>query len=200
MKTFSSLNAARPAFCRTALVFLLIAVTMGMARAGTLDLGAPTTHTPYDPYLEPMWAVLHRLGANQPDPAQVEQLVREGRGFGYSYNKEQPYVPQTPDITEARKAGDCKAKALWLASKMDTRNVRFVIGKASASRPINHAWLIWEGPQGWLILDATMLSRPLPPDRCSSTDYIPNFSYSPSGKFAHAAAATGAGKKYSDHL
>src|SRR6185312_4831241 len=107
-----------------------------------------------------------------------------------------PYVPQTPAETESTKSGDCKAKALWLASKMGSRNVRFVVGKASVERNVNHAWLIWEGPQGWLILDATMFSKPLQPDRLSPSDYVPSFSYSPSGRYAHAVAAIIAGKKY----
>ncbi|MEI9894616.1 MAG: hypothetical protein WDN28_12200 [Chthoniobacter sp.] len=77
----------------------------------------------------------------------VEKLVREGRSFRYVYNKEQPYVPQPPELTEATKSGDCKAKSLWLASRMNTRRVRFVIGKLSLGAPKSHAWLVWESPQ-----------------------------------------------------
>ena len=33
-------------------------------------------------------------------------------------------------MTESRQQGDCKAKSLWLASKMETRNARYVVGKA----------------------------------------------------------------------
>jgi hypothetical protein len=197
-----------PAFLRNWLgvvgKILLAAVfttwTPRSAQAGPLDLGTPISHTPYDQYLGPVWEVMHRLGANQPDPAEVEKLVREGRSFRYSYNSNQPFVPQTPEQTESTKCGDCKAKALWLASKMDSRNVRFVIGKAGAQPGVSHAWLIWEGPQGWLILDATMYSRPLQPDRLSPTDYLPRFSYSPTGKFAHAYAAAAHPAKYGDHL
>jgi hypothetical protein len=201
MKAFFLSHFAHLLFCRKRFAALIFALAAGAAQAGTLDLGSPTTHTPYDPYLGPVWDVMHRLGGNKPDPAVVEQLVREGRAFRYSFNKDQPYVPQLPDVTEATKSGDCKAKALWLASKMDCRNVRFVIGKASAARPVNHAWLIWEGPQGWLILDATMLSRPLEPEKCAASDYIPNFSFAPSGgKYAHIVAAAAPTKKYGDHL
>ncbi|HEY3899020.1 MAG TPA: hypothetical protein VGM54_10430 [Chthoniobacter sp.] len=169
------------------------------ALAGSLDLGSPTSHTPYDQYLGPMWEVLHRLGGANPDMNAVDHLVAEGRAFRYSFNKEQPYCPQTPEVTESTKSGDCKAKALWLAAKLDTRNVRFVIGKASAERTMNHAWLIWEGPQGWLILDATMYSRPLQPERLLPTDYVATYSYSPTGRYAHAVV-TSAGSKYGDHL
>ncbi len=179
---------------------LVLSSSSVTAFAGTLDLGAPTARTPYDQYLGPVWEVLHHLGDAQPDPGEVEKLVREGRAFRYSFNKEQPYVPQPPEVTESTRSGDCKAKALWLAAKMATRNVRFVIGKASLQSAQNHAWLIWEAPQGWLILDATMFSHSLEPDRLSPADYVPCFSYSPTGKYAHAVNGGAGANKYSDHL
>lgn len=180
--------------------FLLLILPPGISRPADLDLGSPTSRTPYDSYLDPVWKVFHQLSNGQVDPSVVEQLVREGRGFRYSYNKDQPYVPQSPDVTETTKSGDCKAKSLWLASKMNSRNVRFVIGKLYLGSPKSHAWLIWQSPQGWLILDATNYSKPLVPERVSPSELVPTFSYSPSGKYAHAMAAAAQGGKYGDHL
>ena len=164
-----------------------------------LDLGAPASRTPYDQYLGPMWSVLSQLNGKA-DMATVEQLVRQGRGFRYGYNKAQPYVPQSPSETESTKSGDCKAKSLWLADKMNDRAVRYVIGKAKAGQSMSHAWLIWNGPEGWLILDATLYSRPLSPERISRTQFVPIYSYAPSGKYAHAVSAAGAADKNGDHL
>lgn len=178
---------------------LLLLLTGGWCSA-ELDLGSPTSRTPYDPYLDPVWKVFRQLSGGQVDPAAVEQLVREGRSFRYYYNKDQPYVPQPPEVTESMKAGDCKAKSLWLAKKMNSSKVRFVIGKLSLSSAKSHAWLIWEGPQGWLILDATNYSKPLVPERVSSSELVPTFSYSTSGKYAHAMVAAARGGKYSDHM
>jgi hypothetical protein len=184
---------------RTTAVIGYIGILMS-ARASTLDLGSPTSHTPYDAYLGPMWDVLHHLGGAQPDMGTVDKLVAEGRGFRYVFKKDQPYVPQTPAETESTHSGDCKAKALWLASKMDSSKIRFVVGKAKVESTMSHAWLIWEGPEGWLILDATMYSRPLQPDRMSPAEYVPNYSYAPAGKYVHSVAAAATGKKYADHL
>src|SRR4051812_39392401 len=92
-----------------------------------LNLGSSTSRTPYDQYLGPVFSVFGRLGGKA-DLETAAQLVRQGRAFRYSYNKAQPYLPQTPEETEAKKAGDCKAKSLWLASKLNDRSVRFVIG------------------------------------------------------------------------
>jgi len=164
-----------------------------------LNLGAPTSRTPYDQYLGPMWSVFSHL-SGKADPATVEQLVRQGRAFRYSYNKAQPFVPQTPGETEATKSGDCKAKSLWLADKMNDRGVRFVIGKAKAGQSISHAWLIWNGPSGWMILDATMYSTPLSPERISRSQFVPLYSYATSGKYSHTVAAAGAAARNGDHL
>jgi hypothetical protein len=183
----------------TAGVFIASLLTCTLS-AADLNLGSSTSRTPYDPYLTPVWEVFRRLGGTQPDRAEVEQLVREGRGFRYVFKKEQPYVPQTPEQTEATKSGDCKAKSLWLASKMNCRNLRFVIGKFRLNDPQSHAWLIWEAPDGWLVLDATNYSRVLDPDQLSPSQLVPTYSYAPGGKYAHTVSAAGRGAKYGDHL
>jgi hypothetical protein len=170
------------------------------SRSPALDLGNSTSKTPYDPYMGPVFSVFGRLGGTQPDPAQVEQWMKEGRGFRYSFSKTQPYVPQSPEQTDASKSGDCKAKSLWLAHKMDSRKVRFVIGKFKRGAAQSHAWLLWNGPDGWLILDATMFSRSLDPGRVSQNEFLPIYSYAPGGKYNHARAAPTPGAKYGDHL
>ena len=181
------------------LIALLSVWSTTVFSAAEIDLGASTSRTPYDRYLEPIFDLLKRLGGGHPDLATVEQLVAEGRSFRYVYKTTEPYVPQMPEVTEATKAGDCKAKALWLASKMDSAHVRFVVGKAKAVSNMNHAWLIWEGPEGWLILDATLYSHPLEPETLSSSQFIPLYSYGPSGKYAHGVAAAAKAQSYGDH-
>ena len=173
---------------------------MSQHASAEIDLGSSVPRTPYDTYLTPVWDVFRKLGGTDPDRATVEQLVREGRGFRYVFKKEQPYVPQLPEQTEATKSGDCKAKSLWLASKMNCRKLRFVIGKARAGDAQSHAWLIWEAPDGWLVLDATNYSRALDPDRISANQLVPTYSYAPGGKYAHAVGAAARGAKYGDHL
>ena len=168
--------------------------------AATIDLGSSTSRTPYDRYLGPMFVVFKDLGGGHPDMATVEQLVAQGRAFRYSFKKDEPYVPQSPQETESTKAGDCKAKSLWLAYKMETSRVRFVVGKAKAVSNMNHAWLIWDGPDGWLILDATLYSRPLAPQTLSPAQFMPLYSYGPSGKYAHTVAAAAKGQSYGDHM
>jgi hypothetical protein len=183
---------------KTLLALLFLGVC---ARLSAQDLGAPTGRTPYDGYLGPMRSVLGTLGNNKPSLDEVKQYVRTGKGFRY-YMKD-PYVPQTPAETEATKAGDCKAKSLWVASKMDDRTVRFVIGKARAVSQISHAWLMWPGPNGWLILDPTNFSAPLDVNRVARDEFMPIYSYTAGGKYAHTVATAPKGRaeaKYGDHM
>lgn len=180
------------------LVGFCIQVVGGSASA-QVDLGAAASSTPYDSYLGPVWPVLRQLNGKA-DVAMAAQLVRQGKAFRYSFNKEQPYTPQTPAETEAKKSGDCKAKSLWVASKLNDRNVRFVIGKARLVSTMNHAWLIWNGPDGWMILDATNYSSPLSAARISPSEFIPLYSYAPGGKYTHRVSTAGAGARNGDHL
>jgi hypothetical protein len=180
-------------------VAVVASLLLSPSSYSALDLGSSTGRTPYDAYLGPMWSVFGKLGGAQPDPAQVEKWISEGRAFRYSFSKSQPYVPQSPEQTESSKSGDCKAKSLWLANKLDSKKVRFVIGKFKAGAAQSHAWLLWESPTGWLILDATMFSRSLDPARVSSREFVPIYSYAPSGKYAHARAAAPSESKYGDH-
>jgi hypothetical protein len=181
---------------KTPLLFLLGVSAPLLAQ----DLGSPTSRTPYDVYLGPMRTVLSALGNNKPSLAQVNQYVRTGKSF--RYQMKDPYIPQLPAETEATKSGDCKAKSLWVASKMDDRSVRFVIGRARAVSQMSHAWLMWPGPSGWLILDPTNFSSSLEMNRLARDEFMPIYSYTAGGKYAHTVAAAPKIKpspKYGDH-
>jgi transglutaminase-like putative cysteine protease len=164
------------------------------------DLGQPTSSTPYDKYFGRIREILSELGSNQPSLELVQELVKTGRGFRYVMKN--PYVPQTPAETEATRAGDCKAKSLWVAAKMDDRKVHFVVGRIKSVSGMSHAWLLWKGPAGWMVLDATMYSRPLDVARLGPSEFTPLYSYTAGGKFVHSAAGARkkAESKYGDHV
>ena len=84
--------------------------------------------------------------------AQVCALMREGSEFRYADNYH--FNPQSAAVTEARKAGDCKDLAFWLASRMNDPAVMFVEGRFDHS-PVRHAWLEWFGDGELWILDLT---------------------------------------------
>jgi hypothetical protein len=161
---------------------LLASQIAGLART-QLDLGSPASNTPYDPYMSPVKQVLTHLQSEDNSMDRVRHLMHEGRSFRYSFTS--PYVAATPNVTAATHAGDCKAKALWLADQLNDQTVRFVIGKARRSSQMSHAWLIWQHENRWYILDCTNNWDPVPADRVSSNQYIPYYSFGKTGEFRH---------------
>jgi hypothetical protein len=177
-------------------VLTLISASSNLAPAQ--DLGRPVGSTPYDKYFGRIREILAELGSNSPSVELVNELVKTGRGFRY-YMKD-PYIPQTPQETESSRSGDCKAKSLWVAYKMDDHSVRFVVGRIKSVQGMSHAWLLWKGPAGWLILDATMYYRPLEVARLGPQEFTPAYSYTAGGKFVHGGGAPKkAESKYGDH-
>ncbi len=146
--------------------------------------------TPYDPYRAPVDAVMGHLNGPSPSFSRVSALLKQGYGFRYSFDT--PYLAQMPNVTAAKRAGDCKAKSLWLAAQMnDAENLRYVIGKARRTSKISHAWLMWKNQGRWWILDPTNVSEPIPADSVGAGDYIVNYSYDRTGSYVHGRSYSG---------
>jgi len=171
---------------RRLVIALLFAACAPLLRA-TPDLsGGRLGHTPYDRYMKPVTKVLRQLNGAAPDFNRVASLVRTSYGFDYVFDT--PYVAATPEETEARHAGDCKAKSLWLAKQMNDRSIRFVIGKARAGSKLSHAWLLWKNGGRWWILDPTNASQPIPADQVSQDEYLVTYSYDRAGSHVYPVA------------
>lgn len=147
------------------------------------DLGSNSSSTPYDRYLAPVKSVLTHLDGGRPDMNRVRQLMREGHSFRYLFTD--PYVACAPEVTGTRRSGDCKDKALWLASQLNDPSIRFVVGKARSSSKISHAWLLWKNESLWYILDCTNLAAPVAVEKVSPKEYIPYYSFARNGTFRH---------------
>jgi hypothetical protein len=165
------------------LVSLLI--TSGPALLAEVDTGRPISGTPYDKYLGPFRTVYAKCGSDSPTVDEVRAQVRTARRFRYFYDAAQPYLPQAPEVTEARQQGDCKAKSVWLASKMLDRNARYVVGKAKPGDKMSHAWLLWSNGGEWLFLDPTMEYDVIYADRVTGRKLIVQYSYRGSSAYSH---------------
>src|SRR4028119_503964 len=172
---------------KTAL-FSLFALASAHFASAAVDLGASTSGTPYDRYMSPVRTVLNQLGGEETSMERVRRLMSQGRNFRYSYTD--PYVAATPEKTAAIRAGDCKAKSLWLCDQLGDSSVRYVIGKARRSSKISHAWVMWEHNSKWWILDCTNTSVPIPADRVSASEYIAFYSYTKSGPHRRTALSS----------
>ena len=172
---------------KTAIIVFLSSLAALSSTFASLDLGSPTASTPYDRYLSPVKHVLTQLDGKEDSLKHVCQLMRVGRHFRYTYTT--PYTAASPEVTAATHAGDCKAKALWLAAQLNDSSVRFVIGKARAESTINHAWLLWtqDASHTW-ILDCTNCSEPILAERAdTSREYIPTYSYGKGGSYRYGS-------------
>jgi len=155
-----------------------------MAACAAIDLGTPAGYTPYDRYMSPVRQVFGTLHGQTTDLKRVQNLLRIGRSFRYSFTD--PYVAASPAVTERTRRGDCKAKSLWLVDQLGDANVRYVIGKARATSKISHAWVMWNDGSSWWILDPTNASRPIAAARVANNEYIPFYSWSRNGSYRHA--------------
>ncbi len=177
--------------------FLLLLVAARLSALAAVDLGTAAEVTPYDAYMHPVKQVLSNLSGEEPTMDRVRSLMREGRNFRYLYSD--PYNAALPAVTASTRAGDCKAKALWLCDQLNDPKVRFVVGKTSAHAKLSHAWVLWQHVGHWWILDCTNASAPIAADRIPRSEYIPLYSWSKNGEYRHAATKIGIAAVAADH-
>ena len=166
-----------------ALLAGLLATTLHL-QAAPLDLGQPVPASPYEVFMGNVKAVLRPLKGEGASMQKAEALMTEGRAFAYSFTD--PFNTASPKTTAALRAGDCKAKSLWLCDRLSDKNVRFVIGKVKANSPLNHAWVLWQHDGKWWVLDCTRNDHPVELGKISRSEYIPLYSYDRKGVFRHS--------------
>ncbi len=145
----------------------------------------PTSFTPYDRYLGTVKAVIASLDLHRPSMVTACELVQECRNFRYATSD--LYRADPPAVTEARRAGDCKSKALWVYDQLGDPAAYYVIGKLVQRSKTSHAWVYWRNNGRWWILDPTVRSAPIAADSVSPTRYVPYYSFSRAGAFRHNA-------------
>lgn len=145
----------------------------------------PASYTPYDRYLGSVRRVIAELDARDADMLLACDLMREGRRFRYVVND--PYRADPPARTAARRAGDCKAKALWLYDRLGDPTALYVIGKLQRGARSSHAWVYWRSQGRWWILDPTDRTAPVAADSVAPNRYVPYYSFGKSGTYRHPA-------------
>ena len=145
----------------------------------------PTGFTPYDRYLGMVRNVMAELPPRRKSLAATCRLLRAAHNFRYSPGD--PYRADSPAVTAARRAGDCKAKALWLYDQLGDPGVLYVIGKVSRTSRNSHAWLYWRWEERWWILDPTNQNAPIASDSVGSGRYVPYYSFTHDATYRHPA-------------
>ncbi|HEY2713192.1 MAG TPA: hypothetical protein VGI60_11810 [Chthoniobacterales bacterium] len=167
------------------LILPIILIATSVLLRAEVDTGRPCGGTPYDAYMGPMRQTYARLGGGSPSINDVRSQLRTAYRFRYYFDPAQPYTPQTPEVTESRQQGDCKAKSLWLLSKMGTRDTRYVMGRATNRSRISHVWLLWSNGGTWIILDPTNTAEVIDADRVVGQKLFAKYSYSARSAYKH---------------
>ena len=160
-----------------------------------MDPGVPVPKTPYAQLSVAARETL--CGARgRATFSEVRAEMAEAHRFRYVFTD--PYIPKAPSKTAVDQCGDCKDKALWLASRLGDRTIRFVIGRVRPESRISHAWLNWQDSAGkWWVLDPTNYSSPIPEKSIKSNGYRPTYSFDGARNYAHGGARTTAvGARY----
>ncbi len=170
-----------------AIIAVLLAASSA-SYARPVDLGFAANSTPYERFMQPVKQVLADLDGRESDFTRVRRLLKIGRSFRYSFSE--PYIAASPERTAALRAGDCKAKSLWLIDQLNDQSVRYVIGKARINSAMSHAWVMWNDGSLWWILDPTNKREPVRADRVSSDEYVALYSYGKDGAHLHRRYGT----------
>ena len=179
-----------PQAMRNVISALLISFTLCGSLVADVDVGNPTEKTPYDRVFGNMRQVYSHFGTTEPSISEVRAQLRTAHRFRYYFDKSDPYTPQLPEVTEAKKEGDCKAKSLWLADKMHTRSARYTIGKAKLDSKLAHAWLMWPNNGTWLLLDPVCSAEPIEAEKVVGKILVPKFSFVGSRAWRHPTYST----------
>lgn len=160
--------------------------TRATKRPATRDFNLqPAGFTPYDRYLGTVRSVFASLDERTQNAGDACRLLRTSRAFRYV--SRDPYRADPPTLTASRKAGDCKAKALWLYDRLGDPTAHYVIGKLHSRTKAAHAWLYWKWDGRWWILDPTNLSNPIAADSVDRSRYVPYYSFTRNGAYRHPA-------------
>lgn len=153
-------RATRTSLVTTPLILLLVA----FAIAGDIyPMGYLTAITPFDARVRKAGCFdMIPAGSHPSQPRSIEEMFRVARSFRYVSDSGGDRW-QAADETEARRAGDCEDKAVWLFAQLlknNYYNVRLVIGKYRSIDKRFHVWVICSDRAGnTCLLDPTIQKR-----------------------------------------
>lgn len=181
-------------------------------------LGVATAITPFDVEYRRVYTYLLSIEAEyrQPCPGQTElretlrvlrrclklaarfrdlpdgtddKSHRVGRSFvSPRGERRSPDYWQLPEETEARRAGDCEDKAIWLYAILIQEgftNIRLVVGKYRIDQSDYHAWVAAYLGEAVYILDPTINNGIWEVDRYPEGFYKPMYSYYKGKRWQH---------------
>ena len=118
-----------------------------------------------------------------------DELFIQARSIRYVPDEPGQDYWQTPQETQARWAGDCEDKAIWLYAQLKQNgyaNVRLVIGRYRAMDKNYHVWVsMSDGQDGVFIFDPTAQKRVWKTSDFTEEFYKPLYSFDGMSRYRH---------------
>jgi hypothetical protein len=176
---------------RNAVAGLVLAgILMGspLLAAGNPMQGSLVPTTPYDSRIA--LAGVLSIPSTAAGTKSPETLFIIAKGFRSQKDAQGKDHWQTPQETEARRAGDCEDKALWLFAQLKKNGfhkARLVVGRQRASSGGLHVWVVLESDSDALfyVLDPTNQKRIWKSTDFSDGSYRPLYSFDGSNRYRH---------------
>ena len=150
--------------------------------------GSPIQATPFDRRLDAAGA----FGSFTPFLGSLrsnDDLFLRARSIRYEPDPAGQDYWQTPEETDARWAGDCEDKAIWLFAQLKMNgysNVRLVVGRYRSIDRSYHVWVTMADPQDdVLILDPTAQKRMWRAGEFGEGFYKPLYSFDGINRYRH---------------
>ena len=117
----------------------------------------------------------------------------EAKSFRYASDMGEDHW-QTPEETDARHAGDCEDKAVWLYAQLKSHgyaDTRLVVGKYRSIDRVYHVWVTYTGSNGdTFILDPALQHHPWKVGEFSGGFYVQYYSYDGKKRYCHKVLGT----------
>ena len=143
--------------------------------------------TPFDSRL--MSAGILNLQVPAHTSNNLDTIFGQAKAFRYKSDAHGNDHWQTPEETEARWAGDCEDKAVWLFAQLKKNGyegARLVVGRKDPSSNVLHAWVtLDDGSGNFFLLDPTAFKRVWRSTDFSDGSYKPLYSFDGTNRYRH---------------
>ncbi len=172
-----------------ALALLLSQAALGMASLDLMKGGYLIPATPFDHNIASAIPFGGSIGTTLQHSESMESLFLKAKSIRYVADEPSNDYWQTPQQTEARWAGDCEDKAIWLFFKLKQNGfsgVRLVIGRLRSVSRGFHVWVTLSTDQNdSYLLDPTSQKRAWKSSELPEGYYHPLYSFDGSNRYRH---------------
>ena len=171
-------------------VFSFLSQAAGQTAGDALG-GSLIQATPYDRRISAAGVLSTETAAGPAGLRSSDELFSQARSMRYEADAKGQDYWQTPEETQARWAGDCEDKALWLFAHLKKNghsNVRLVVGRYRSMDRNYHVWVTMaDGQNNVWVLDPTAQKKIWKDSDFGKGYYKPLYSFDGINRYRHDA-------------